>query len=381
MTVSDWSPFPVPTLAGFLSGPIEPAWSQVGAWRGTHNILIDAAAALARARADLAAVWPPEGSEAAARFIDFADSLTRSMRTTAEAAHANGVALQNTLTALTDAKTQVDELHDTWRTYAAQTGGEIDEAGSADEAAAVPAGWSAQLNARAQARMATTDQIIFDNMRALVVPATYLPQAADFGVIPLTTPSSGPSISSTKPGDPHPISAVGKGSGPTPRNPIARHFPGSFTKLPPVRLIEAPPDGAITFPPSRPPSVTESTSSIHGVDGVDPDVAQGTGRQTSFARSRTLGADPGGSASLTDERVVAASAYPPPASSAQGMSDGSGVFLPGVSSASADGGSRTGRRRGNRTAWPVSTGVPAIIAADGQCEHHDPGPGVIGIDR
>jgi hypothetical protein len=39
------------------------------------------------------------------------------------------------------------------------------------------------------------------------------------------------------------------------------------------------------------------------------------------------------------------------------------------------------RRRDDDDGWAVASGVPGVLAPDPEPDQHDPGPGVIGIDR
>lgn len=66
----------------------------------------------------LAESWPPERSAAAAAFIDSIDMFTASMDETAEAAIANSTAMSGMLSALSEAKSAIDGMHEQWQTYA-----------------------------------------------------------------------------------------------------------------------------------------------------------------------------------------------------------------------------------------------------------------------
>jgi hypothetical protein len=39
------------------------------------------------------------------------------------------------------------------------------------------------------------------------------------------------------------------------------------------------------------------------------------------------------------------------------------------------------RRRDDEDGWTVAAGVPGVLTPDPEPDQHDPGPGVIGIDR
>jgi hypothetical protein len=39
------------------------------------------------------------------------------------------------------------------------------------------------------------------------------------------------------------------------------------------------------------------------------------------------------------------------------------------------------RRRDDEDGWAVASGVPGVLTPDPEPDQHDPGPGVIGIDR
>jgi hypothetical protein len=372
--MNDWSAYPVPVLAGFLEGDLESAWTQVMTWRQTHDVLTDAAASLARARAELAGGWPAEVSEAAARFLDFADSLTASMTATAEAAHVNGTALAGTLEALSTAKSRVDALHATWRTYVAQTGGDVSSAVFGGEEAA-PAGWADQLNTQAQHEMSTADDAIFDSTRMLIIPDVIRTNSVFEPIKPLSNVSSEPTTTAL----------ARRGSGTQPTNDPGTGYRFDAERIYGGTAASEMIGGASKRPIADEPAVPQQPSGKSMPRGTRSIRAAAAPRRTKAGR--VIGADRP-TPSVADVGLA-------PKSPAQDPSEGNtaatltepgssdlapGMLAPTMGGRLPNGDNRPTRRRTQNEVWPVREGVAPVLQAR-QAPIHDPGPDVLGIDR
>jgi hypothetical protein len=389
MSPTDWSVYQVPQMASFLHDDREPAWTQVGAWRGTHNVLLDAAAALARARGQLAELWPEGQSAAATAFFDFADGLAASMRDTAAVAQANATALQNTLSALGAAQSSVDDLHAEWQTYAAHA----ESTGGPDASSQ----WAQDLNAKAQTQMATTDDIIFDNARRLLVanpffpptrePLTPIPAGADGGgasgiewhaargVTGRDMPGAG-------------VAGAGVSGGQVAGAGIARGDVAAPRRSP---TLTGPVAGVVT-PGSGGGPLEEPVSRNRGQRPAGEQVAEPSGFDNrrveagSTAGSVATGRGPAMNRQATSTSPISSAAgegRPSPGSvePANGPVGTAGLFAPTTGGLVGSDKARRGRRYGTPERWPMPASVPSIIMPNDNVEVHNPGPGVIGIDR
>jgi hypothetical protein len=374
----DWSGYSVPELAEILDEDLSVAWGQAHAWQETHDLVAQHRVMLERARVSLASAWPPERSPAAALFFEFMDSLIASMGEMQDVAVTNQGALSGVLSSLEQTRTTVDELHEQWR--AAGSGGKMQ--------GPHPQQTDGQkaLNKQAQEQMRTTDNDVLTSGNRLAAPTPYGPpgavdpqatsvstdddlgqgRARRSGSMPRLTAPTIPSVSSpasalrsdagpTLSGGPHGDQNIGHpglgaagGSldprGMTGSQQIDHAFPpavpsaGSwFVTTPGGRALRA---GAVIGDPSHGvpvPSEDDQRSARSGLGGFDEDAS---GRR------------------------------PNPV----------GGLLGGPVSSAGDRERRRRRAMPLDTEWEVRRGVPPILAP-GSEPHHDPGPGVIGIDR
>jgi hypothetical protein len=163
---TDWSRYDVPTIAAMLLGDDDgESWRTVNAWLAAYETISVHQSQLTRAQTELSEAWPPDHSAAATAFLDMVGGLSASLAETADAAYGNARAVSNSLDALATARDTVASLHQQWHAQAAT---------SSPEGAA----WAKDLNTKAQQIMRITDQAIFDNTQRLVVPPVMSPLGA-----------------------------------------------------------------------------------------------------------------------------------------------------------------------------------------------------------
>jgi hypothetical protein len=374
----DWSRHDVPALAGFLDEDLAPGWAQVTSWWHAHDLTTEHLSVMRQAREAVVAAWPPSVNQAAAAYVDQLDALIASMDNMRVAAEANARALSGILTVLTDAKNRVDELHaqwdrqpSSWETTALTVASVLtaDARTSADvQALAI---YRASLNTQAQALMRATDQSVYEYLPQLVVPAGRVtPSIADVNPVPSgDSPSNGSDRSS---------SGVG-----SVRRPV----------IPAAALPIA--DGGPVLSGGKAANLTVDSGSggpaqvaSPGSHGPGPMVSIGEGLaspwiQTAVGRVLRSGAvlgappeafEPDGlaarSQAVTRDGVSAARAGEPE----------TGIWGPGGVGVGRSPNRTLRRTMPPDTEWPVPRGVSPVLEP-GPEPVHDPGPGVIGIDR
>lgn len=361
--MTDWTRYDVPALASFLTEDDTVSWHQVTAWQHTFELLSEQSVRLAQARAELADAWPPEKSEAASTFISFVDELTSSMNETSEIALTNRTALIGVLSALAEAREAIDGLHARWQAYT-----EMDRMAALSRVHAAPSqappNWRATLNAQAHRKMTETDQIVFENSNRMLAPDVFQVTATFYQITPIKvhsyswTPnrklSSGSRISS-------PVIPAPGGSSPggSTQSPGGNTSPGGGSTLPPG---ESPP---VTTPPHKPDDSSDS-----GLPGWPTRVRDAVGIA---AVSAAMGAK-----RITKTTSVTAPSSEPTSDAMESIPPGELIGTPGQVPHKDQ---RTNKHKPlHRTTWYVSRGISPVITPDPHSTH-DPGPGVVGIDR
>jgi hypothetical protein len=168
-SATEWGRYDVPTIAAMLpEDDYSDSWNQVHAWRLAYETIDSHQMDLTTASAQLSETWSPDHSLAAASFFDQVQILKASMTAAANAAAANATALANVIGAVSDARTQIQRLHQNWQLQV--TSGLAGET-SAHSPDASGQQWTAALNARANEIMTDTDQIVLENSRRMTVPS------------------------------------------------------------------------------------------------------------------------------------------------------------------------------------------------------------------
>jgi hypothetical protein len=372
----DWSRFAVPALAGFLDEDLGPGWAQVTAWWHAHDLTVEHLGVMRQARAAVVAAWPPSVNQAAAAYVDQLDGLLASMENMRVAAEANARALSGILTVLTQARNTVDELHEqwkqqpsTWETTALTVASVL--SGNGQNVADVQALniHRASLNTQAQAVMRAADQSAYEYLPQLVV----VPPRQSSGVF------SGPSAPSDDSGS--------HGGSPRP------------TRGPAIPLAKPPADVAPSPQGGQPllsgggtvgGGTSIDTGSAHTAPGsdtvpgpADRSSVSGPWVQTAVGRVLRSGAVLGAPPEVEARSSVGTRAAGNTESADRPLANSVETEAPlwGIGA----GAGRQASRQYHRTMpadteWHVARGVPPVLEP-GPEPVHDPGPGVIGIDR
>jgi hypothetical protein len=373
----NWTAFDVPTIWAMLAyedGTL--SVEQANAWNRTYDLLASHAKNLQALRDGLAERWPPERSEASAVFLEYLDELIGAVNPTSYASSSNAVVLSDLIDTLAAAKGELAPLHQQW------------QAGTGDPKL------QAELNARAAKIMASTDVAVYQHGQRFVVPPEYEPplgtvestspfSAGDTTVRPLRTmptegqPTALPSAARFAPGSPD--SRDGgpalswTANQPTPIGGPAEREPSPpvFADTPAGRVLS--PGGVIGNLGGRPISSTPEADVIGDPRSNGGLKAPLGSRESAAINSQATEAEPTRNAHLNKSTQPG-----PKAAESRESWGGVGGML---------GGGRAATRRnwtegGDRYVdWPVSRGVVPVLLPPPDPQTHDPGPGVIGIDR
>jgi hypothetical protein len=372
----DWTGLDVPAIWAMLaSGDSALSAEQTTAWNRTYDLLDSHARNLRTLRDNLAERWPPGRSEASAVFLEYLDKLIESVNPTSYASSSNALVLSDLTDTLAVARAKVAPLHEQWQAAAAS--------GTADPK--VQAG----LNAQAAAIMAGTDEEVYQHGQRFVVPAEYEPPV---GAVEPTRPF--PLETRSKPQAVRPLPPASSGSV-QPTNsqrtisaggdaPLLDSLPGPSTgsgtvlsPTPATNFVDTPAGRALA--PGGVIGHAAVESSIHAV------------RRTRMAESskdigRTLRPPVSGGhdepSSIGPDPLRSPHNQPlrsniPTDEQREPLAGTGGVYGSGPRS-------QKYRRQPSGEAyveWPVDRGIPPVLMPPPEPERHDPGPGVIGIDR
>ena len=364
-----WSRYSVPELAGFLAEDLSPAWDQVVAWHQTLELVAQHQFVLQQLRDRLAELWPLAQSPASAAFAAHIDGLVASLGDTFDAVAANRDALAGVIVALETARRSVDALHVQWQQKAnAPVVSRVD----------LVTEWREPLNQKAAAAMRLADATIAEFIPQMKPLPVFSAGPADEGG-PARSGASGPdgastdsrgsgvSLSPNSVGTAAALATVGASmlAGRTSigaREPVGGkpHSAGAnpvaaVAQRGRHRIGRTPATGVQTAQHNDPPAERFRTRPI----ATSSSQARGDRRYRGAAEA----IEPAGSIA-TEEKVAAPVA---------GLIGGS----PGIGRTDT---SRTPRRR-DYVVWEVPQGVPPVLEPATGRIGHDPGPGVIGIDR
>lgn len=388
---TNWSPYDVPQLAGILNDNLDTAWDQVFAWFNAQAMLDDASSTLAAARQGLADVWPPESSPAAQTFFKVVDDLTESMRQTSLASNTNASALANVLDNHVSTQSTIGQLHARWTMFQKLAYADPSGVGPADQ-------WRSSLNAEAQQHMAAADAVIDEYAATLVVPPVIsVPTSYDPGtVLPASdgTPASGGRSAGSA------VTATSRSNTPERTQFGGRSLGGAtaagIVSVPVLTGGPAATRGGLAtststsgIPAVGLPSGPSAASDIYHVVPGPIAIPGGVGQPaTGIGHGQAAGTVPLREGAVPvdaarDQGVLGADGTLRPAprrGNASNPSEAEG-FMPPIMSGAAAGGGERKRRTLAESIWHVPTGGPAVIAPAYEPSVHDPGPGVIGIDR
>ncbi len=377
-----WENYQVPELAGFLAEDLGPAWQHVRAWYGTAGVAATYQQALQRIHDGLAAAWPPQRSPAATLFLSRLKSMIDSLADVHEAAANNGGALTGVLETLEGARRQVDQVHEQWKQYGSPYESEYSTGADA---------WRGVLDEQAQRIMHDTDDAVFAYQSRMQEPAEWNP---DSWVEPSGGPIDGDSAGSAGGGG----SSMGGGRPLQP--PVIPPVPPPHSDggdPPPVGgPVKA--DGGPVLAAGSPSAVDVSGASpAAGGGGLsEPGAPAGSWMvETPVGRVLRAGGVIGVPSSPINSPDARSGNRPVSVSPSRSLSTASGGLGAPVEAAERGtgglmggpgvAGMRSDQRRRRPGAepyveWEVRKGVPPVIEP-GPEPKHDPGPGVIGIDR
>ncbi len=240
-----WASYSLPELVGFLAYENDDlSWAQVSTWQKTSELLDYYRVELGRKRDKLAARWPPERSPAAKVFIDFVDGMLRSMEQTSAEAYETSQGVAGITGALAEAKNTIDDLHRRWREYENREKSPlvslVDAFPGGSSLTGVPTDWKRQLKAEATEVMYAADAAVLAYTGQVKVPTLFEPRGGG-----------------TDPGTDLPIGGGSSGSGASPGGKSSRVPVIQAPPPPPDRPTLAggfAPDRHRTAPPAPPPA-------------------------------------------------------------------------------------------------------------------------------
>jgi Histone deacetylase complex, SIN3 component len=384
----DWSRYGLNQIAAMLrrhspeAGP-----AAVTMWSAIETLCREQATRLRKALQDLEAQWPPT-QEASLAFQEWGLTLVLAMENTAEVAHQNRSAAANISTEIERARARVETLMSEQARYQ-----DLEQSGGTLLADAAYFGnelleghfdwrtWRAGLDRDARDIIADLEQKVYNYALAIYADPPYKPPVQIRREPP--EPSGG--------GQPEGTAGAGWGN-------------GGFSTSGGWSNRWTPPDG-ITLPGGGPNELPGETV----LDGVGPggggvtasalpgaatagevfvDTPSGRvlapGGVIGSPAAGGVGTTPGGPGSVTSP----VTGGPTPTGSATRTPGGPGMvpFVPPVmpgrpasNTASTSSGRRS--RPGMPSVFETPDGPPGIIQPPAEPTHHDPGPGVIGIDR
>lgn len=372
---TDWAGLSMEQLAATLADHrIEMSDEHVQGWSMAYDLVDYHGDRLRTYRSLLSQRWPAESSPAAAAFLGVLDSLIRSVDDLREAAPANNGVLVHVVSTLSESRTRLEPLVQSWRGYeksaqkARASGGKGVDYYRNEQA---------KLHNEAVRLMFGTGNQVTDANQSFIIPASYQPEPpSDVG-----EPRGGPS-----------------GHSPHANAEMARHsIPGPRPMSPSTTSVST--DTPILA--GGPPSTPGTSTSISAPPPVSGDsTGPGSGRLPAGGLWPTRSLSPSADAPTWPPRRSTRSS----SGDAVGVSDqeaaGTGQRGRVNGSAIADesahhglgatplGGSALGRsqsRRGRRTGdpyfeWQVARGVPAVLRPPAEPTEHDPGP-IFGASR
>lgn len=431
MSAADWKPYDVPGLAGLLAEQPTDSGTHAMAWQQAYETLTDQRQRLEAARAALTQAWPATPGGAAGSFFAEVDAVTQAMGATAESAvNAHG-ALTGIVTAVDGATAKVDALHQSWKQNQATIGDVV----PTDD-------WTQPLNDQAHTVMGQADAAIAEHTTQLAPPVPYAPQPSHqtSTPLPLTHSSTGGHVSSsTRPGAASSLtsgspllSAVGGSSdigsvsaqsvqtSPQVAGSTVAHRQVGATTLTAAGSGARNPTSGLTTGSESGVSSDQSNGSRDGrqgqVGGLQPtnDLSPAIGDVSALPRASDRLNPKGhaiprrGSAGNTpisgrpddsvrpnaqkpdltvhsDGNAVRSGQEGSPSSLFRGSTTSTDALpiggMMGGASTTSTGSSRSGRRD-THVDWPMPVGVSSILEPVAEAPIlHDPGPGVIGIDR
>jgi len=384
----NWQPYTLPQIWQMLEHETgQTSWAQVTAWGRMKNLCEAQASQLRRALDELAALWPPEQSEASRAYRDVVLTMVQSLDDSANAAHANAKALSSLTIGISNTRQQiahlVDELHtreaeqaqreqtrlpfwpdsgliDTQRTELNREAQRVME-----DADVIPATAAAEF--RAPGRFGFSG--IFPEQRTVFDPGAgsdaNTPGVVRFGSVTSAPVPGGMSIPYPVFDAPPPTTANG---GEFDREePVPPVLSGTEGSMPPPATIWLTPDPSPAAGTGRGGPGAVIYPGVIGPGGVINPPRSAATEPSAIKRGSPAGTSRGAPSPSSSPGLIAPMA--PPVGHGN---PSSGRSIP-------IGGAR--RRVNGNEYWGVPQGRPGILEPPPEPPIHDPGPGVIGIDR
>jgi hypothetical protein len=382
------------------------SWQQAISWMRAAQLCQDQATVLADALTKLQEHWPATPGSASEAFAAVVNELVTKMRTTVDDSHANYNALTSIIVDLGTTRSRIADLldqHDAYRRQESQAYNPLASArhtGDPDwqPPSPPPPTWREDLNNEARTIMAASDANAAaqaENMRARIARdggydlVDYLPDpetgagtgGATVPYVPMPTAALDYPAALDDPSYPHQSDPAVD-----PNTSTIDH--GGLVTGGSSTASTAPILAGEVLTPATAPSSAGATPAGPWPDGVisPKSVAgsSGSGGYPSSAATTIPGsggtAAPGGPRAATSAPAAKAGVNPlmtPPMTGVPRGARAGGAVQPG---GHAPGYRDRKRKRDPRDPWAVPEGGPAVIEPQPDVDH-DPGPGVIGIDR
>jgi len=352
-TADNWINYAVPSLERILADDLHAGFDRALAWGRVGSLISAAMEVLIAAREDLIRVWVVEFSSAALRFTGEVDNLHTQMQQISDASFSNKPTLVRALESFESSRSEIMKLANEWSFNAIQEKGSV--VGDSAVASTTVRDWRQVLNDRAHQYLQASDQAAFEESQALQVPDDFRTGILDTfgaskppdGIGPgYAVPGNGATGAKLTKGS---INAGGIGEPVVGQSPIPTQHP--------MPHGVAPGDGFVS-------EGGEAGSAMPVVGPVrryitDPDLDGSTARsRPTDSYDRAHGSELGGNHPVDAMPMVG-----------------------GIGPTASDK-ARTRRRRSSQPArWQTLGGIPGVLLPANVEAVHDPGPGVLGIDR
>jgi hypothetical protein len=348
-----WDSFDTPRIWTMVASEVsEAAWAQMHAFRRLSDLLDDQHRRMLALRDRLVTAWTPQG--AGAEILAVWDQHATALASDAMCAHLTSKAMEGILETLSDARTKISRLQETWKRITTDF---------------MPEAWdhaAEKTNEKARLVMVEAEKAVADYRRHIAVP-----RAATALIFERTEtiPGGGPkeSGSGSGGGESRPAGSSGAQSGNLPvrvghsaNGSAPPPLPGSSPTVDGPSLAGFPQTVGIS--PSTPPSVLPippgaNALAPHGGAYVLPGGLGPNGRVLPMPTQTAAGAAARGN--MVGRQSV-----------------GPGIYgMPGAGVGGRDGG-QVSRRQMATEQWEVAVGVPPVIRPPEPPESEDPPPEV-----
>jgi hypothetical protein len=384
---TDYSCYSLDDIWASVNQTDNQTWQQIDTWTHMAQTCSEQAGQLEIALAQLMHRWVPTPGSAAEAFAQTVNDLITSMQRDASDATVMPGVLANVIEELSSVKQDVQTLVDQQNHYAAMEqaqhiGATADRgARPSTSGGSVPAGWRDTLRAQAVTLMRTTDKNLGHISRTMPV----LTETTLFGSDSPHPPQGGGTAA--RPGASG-ITALQVGLLGSPTSSVLPLIASSLPLSEGTMLAGAPVPAGMGFGPVTGPLGVTPGWQPGNLGILPPPHNQDTGQGAQQVGVVIGNPGPTGGGTMSGSSMEADSSsavrsnrpmMPPPATGQMRPSPTRSAIRPGGKAALW----ASQRQQQNATKndpWAVRKGVPEIVLPD-EPPDHDPGPGVIGIDR